>query len=141
MGGASAGAALGRWIRQYPNGQLYAYIIAGLIFFGFIAYIVWNERRLKHVASAGKFRLVTLMADTDAAHLLHESVPDPSGIRSRLKAFDTAEAVYDYLYRRYDEPLYKRLLLHRPGSEPVEFVPDKDKSHDENLAGLSEQLG
>ncbi len=140
MGRASAGSAIGRWLRQYPYGEVYAYVIAGLIFFGIIAYIVWNERREKHVASAGKFRLITLLSDTDAAHLLHADVPDPGGIRSRLKAFDTPGEVYDYIYRKYDEPLYKRVVLHRPGSEPVEFVPDKDRSHDENLVGLSAQL-
>ena len=140
MGSAAFGSALGRWLRQFPGGEIYAYILAGLVFVALVLYIVLNERLIKQTASAGKFRLMTRHSETGTLHVVHEQATEPTNIATRLGAFDTPGDVYDYVYKKFDEPLFKRVLLYLPGTEPVSFDYEKNQGDDINRENLNRHL-
>jgi hypothetical protein len=58
-----------------------------------------------------------------------------------LLGFESPEALYDFVYKKFDEAAFEKILIHRVGSaEPAEFVRAPDRSDAENLQRLQALL-
>ena len=75
-------------------------------------------------------------------HLVARGATEPQGqskipLMSRLRNFETADEVYEYVYKKFDEAAFEKILVHKLGTDThVEFVYNAEETDDANLARL-----
>jgi hypothetical protein len=138
----SGGAQFGKWLSQFLPEQWMRYLVAGLVVVGIIGYIVLVETRRKRQFSAAAYQGITLNNDEKGIlHLLERGVPKLPNVLMAMRTFETAEQVYQYVYKEFGEAAYDRLVIHRAsGADTVTFVHDAQQSDEENTARLQEMM-
>ena len=123
-------------VRLLLFGNTIVRILTLLVIGVLVAAIVISERKMADAA----FRAVLIQNETDILHIVARNAALPKNVRNQLRSFETPDELYDYIYKKYDEPLYHRVFLHLSNAAPSEFSYDKAVGHTENLAALSAQL-
>jgi hypothetical protein len=139
--GLRTGSSLGRAVRELSNGDLIAKSIGALIFVGLAFYILYlvrqHKRQTAQELGAGTIQSMTVSNEAGVLHLVPPGGDPPGNVQSRLSSFPSADDAYHYVYQKYDEALFSRLLIHLPdAAEPVEFLRDPKEDDGTNLARL-----
>jgi hypothetical protein len=139
--GLRTGGSLGRAIRELPNGELLAKVLGTLVLVATFLYILYLVRQHKRETAkelgAGSIQSMTVSNEAGVLHLVPEGGSSPGNIQSRLRSFPSVDELYHYVYQKYEEALFSRLLIHLPGTaEPVEFIRSDNEDDDTNLARL-----
>ena len=139
--GLRTGGSLGRAIRELPHGELLAKVLGALVLAATVLYILYlvrqHKREVARKLGAGSIQSMTVSNEAGILHLVPEGGSPPGNIQSRLRSFLSVDDVYQYVYQKYGEALFSRLLIHLPGvTEPVEFIRGDNEDDDTNLARL-----
>ncbi len=140
--GSRTGAGIGRLLRDLGMTTPQIVLLVVLIVVGVIALIVIGEQRKKKTLQKAAFQGLTFGDEMGVLHLVARGATEPQGqskipLMSRLRNFETADEVYEYVYKKFDEAAFEKILVHKLGTDThVEFVYNAEETDDANLARL-----
>jgi hypothetical protein len=115
-------------------------IIATVCILGLILYVVLAEIKRNRTLRQSKFQAVTCLNEAGICHLISQESKMPDGVIAQLLAFDTAEEIYDYVYKKFGEAAFEKLVIHRKERENATFTHDDTQTEAENIARLNDLL-
>jgi hypothetical protein len=141
--GSRTGTGIGRLLRELGMTTSQIILLVVFIVVGGIAFMVIGEQRKKKTLQKAAFQGITFGDETGILHLVARGAAEPQGkskvpLMSRLRSFETADEVYEYVYKKFDEAVFEKILVHKAGVDaPVEFVLNTQESDDKNRARLA----
>jgi hypothetical protein len=114
-------------------------ITTSLIVVSLIAYVIIKEtKKDRHMRKTKPIIATMSMDGTKEFYLFVDGMKETKGISSQ--GFDSAEEVFHYVYKKYDEAVFEKLVIHRKGKENAVFTHDDAQTETENIARLNDCL-
>nr|WP_309685554.1 hypothetical protein [Armatimonas sp.] len=136
-----SGSSFGRMIVLWLIRPWTFFVFLGVIGVIFLYFMVDHARQEKRVKKF-PFQAKTNPKHSETVFLFCPGAKDTTTFLVPLRGFSSAEEIYDYLYKKFDEPAFQNVRIYRANSTESEaFDHSPEQSDADNLERLRQLLG